>query len=66
MKTDKQTKMLPKSDKIFNAIIAQASITFKAVLPDSRIPTILELDLCKLFLNCSDFLTVDARVSDEF
>ena len=41
--------MFPKSDKIFNAIIATASITFKAVLPDSRIPTTLELDLCKPF-----------------
>ena len=41
--------MLPKSEMIFNAIIAPASTTFKAVLRDSRVPTIVELDLCKRF-----------------
>ena len=60
--------MLPKSDKIFIAIIAPASITFKAVLPDSRMPTIAELLnwIFVSFLDCFDFLTVVARVSDEF
>ena len=39
--------MLPKSHAIFNAIIARASTTFKAVLRDSRALTIVELGLCK-------------------